>query len=253
MGLLALVFLLSGCFRQETPKTRLIGALPEIETSFKMETITSDGVRIVGDYYSPKKETKKAVLLLHMMPADRSSWKGLAGELVRYGFSVLAIDLRGHGNSMKTVEGKELDYKQFTDGQHQESIKDVEAAADFLIKQKGFKRENILLAGASIGANLALQYLSQNPQAGSAVLMSPGLDYRGIKTEPLMVNLAPTQRVLIVAGRGDEYAYQSSEKLYALAKVEKKLKVVNNGFHGTELFEEAGLMEEVIDWIRAVL
>lgn len=223
----------------------------------RVELVTSDGVRIVGDFYPARIESlkdeafeAKGVVLLHMMPAERGSWRQLAEKLVENGLAALAIDLRGHGESTETLEGKRLDYRQFTDKQHQKSIEDVRTAVSWLMKEREVAKEQILLVGASIGANLALQYLQENPQVGKAVLISPGLDYRGIKTEPLIGSLTPTQKIFIVVGRGDADAYQSSEKLNALASVEKRLKVVDSEAHGTDLFEaEPSLMEEVAFWL----
>src|SRR3989338_5627500 len=87
---------------------------------------TSDNVDIVGDYYASQRW--RGILLLHMMPADRQSWSGLAIELSKAGVDVLAIDLRGHGESAGGPEG----YLDFSDDEHQQSILDVEAAVDFL-------------------------------------------------------------------------------------------------------------------------
>ena len=143
---------------------------------------TKDGLTIVGDYYPGT--GKSGVLLLHMMPADRTSWQQLAGQLQENGFHVLAIDLRGHGQSTGGPNG----YQAFSDAQHQQSIFDIESAVEFL-RSKGI--EKIHMGGASIGANLALQYASQHQEIASAMLLSPGLDYHGIHTDIWIENLKP--------------------------------------------------------------
>jgi alpha-beta hydrolase superfamily lysophospholipase len=66
----------------------------------KVNFKTKDGVTIVGNYFKPRKEHAPAFLLLHMMPATKESWNDFASHLQKEGFEVLAIDLRGHGESI---------------------------------------------------------------------------------------------------------------------------------------------------------
>ena len=63
----------------------------------RIELKTKDGVSVIGDYYAPSQASVKGLLLLHMMPADRTSWNAFAGRMQAAGWHVLAIDLRGHG------------------------------------------------------------------------------------------------------------------------------------------------------------
>ena len=76
---------------------------------------------------------------------------------------------------------------------------DLETAADFLIKERKAAADKISFVGASIGANLSLQYISEHPEFKTAVLLSPGLDYRGVKTEPLAKILKPGKKCFLSA------------------------------------------------------
>ena len=49
---------------------------------------------------------------------------------------------------------------------------------------------SIGLAGASIGANLALLDAADDPGVMSVALLSPGIDYRGLRTEAAMKKYA---------------------------------------------------------------
>ena len=112
-----------------------------------------------------------------MMPEVRRSWIPLSTELNKVGVATLAIDLRGHGESVEIqkVGGAKLklDYEKFSDAEHQASRLDVDAAMNFL-KSKGFLEENIVLAGASIGANLTLDAMYRYHKISRGVLLSPG-------------------------------------------------------------------------------
>ena len=124
---------------------------------------TAENVTIVGNYW--KGTNGKAAILLHMMPATKESFTPFAEKLHEKGWSVLAIDLRGHGESTKKIHGElstPMNYQEFSDEEHQSSMHDVEGARDWLEAQ-GIATENIVIGGASIGANLAINYMAKDP------------------------------------------------------------------------------------------
>jgi alpha-beta hydrolase superfamily lysophospholipase len=208
---------------------------------------TSDRVAIVGDWSLPN-AAKRAVLLLHMMPATRVSWLPLSRALNEAGFATLAIDLRGHGESVAQGD-KKLNYQNFSDAQHQASRLDVDAAVNFL-KSKGFGEENISFVGASIGANLSLDALYRYKGATRAVLLSPGLDYRGVKTDSAMRQLGALQKVWIVAAEGDSYSAESALALQKLQKEIATVTIFHGSAHGTNLFEpEPTLIPQMVQFL----
>lgn len=209
---------------------------------------TSDQITPVGDWSAPK-DVKKAVLLLHMMPATRHSWEPLVKALNKAGFATLAIDLRGHGES---TQNGQLDYQKFSDAQHQASRLDVDAAMNF-IKSKGFTEENIAFVGASIGANLSLDALRRYSNVPLAVLLSPGLNYRGVTTEPAMKELEPTQKIWLMAAESDT---QSAEAIVTLQQMKPQtatLTMYGGANHGTNLFgSEAMLIPDIVKFLSAL-
>ena len=229
--LLLLTIFISGCVENTIEATG--------DNVEKISFETEDGVTIIGNYLQGN---ENAVLLLHMMPSTKESWNNFAEALAKEGVSVLAIDLRGHGES-----NKGMDFNLFNDEEHQASIKDVEGAVNFL-KNKGATSVNIV--GASIGANLALQYQAEHEEIEKSVLMSPGLDYHGIKTEPLSQEIQETQKVFILAGTQDPDALEAAQTLPSLIKGEKKVKTYENSAHGTDLFDiDNNLITELINWL----
>lgn len=214
---------------------------------------TNDGMEIAGHYYAQfdrKKEDKKnipSVLLLHMMPVTKESWRDFAKKLHGAGFEVLAIDLRGHGESSGGPEG----YKSFSDEQHQASVYDIGGAIQFL-EDRGVGLDNIAIVGASIGANLALQFVSQYPDIKTAALLSPGLNYRGVETEKYAKLIKPDQNIYLAAGgQNDSYSTETIFKLHKTIKSKnKEIKTFQNAGHGTTMFtEEPFLMDELVLWI----
>lgn len=210
---------------------------------------TADGVTIVGDYYEGGSD--KAVLLLHMMPATRASWVALANALTAAGFSALAIDLRGHGESTKGPGETVLNYQEFQDADHQKSMADVEAAIQFLRQEK--KMREISIAGASIGANLAFVYASEHHEIRSIILLSPGLTYRGVDTGAVAEHFQPPQRVLCAASEDDEYSAASAKELHEKLAAEKRIEMFSDAGHGTTMIErKPEFMALLIEWLQAV-
>lgn len=207
---------------------------------------TSDGVVIAGDYYPGTGD--RAVLLLHMMPATRQSWWRFVPRLAEKGYHVLAIDLRGHGESWGGPDG----YKKFSDVEHQASIRDVEAAIEFL-KGKTPKPTRFVVVGASIGANLALTYTASHDDVKEAVLLSPGLNYRGVRTEPSVPKLRIGQRVFFATSEDDGTNAEETKTLYALVPqgVDKKIVIYQRAGHGTDMLEneQPELGTEIVNWL----
>lgn len=196
----------------------------------RVELTTTDGIKLIGTYYDAKSE--KGILLLHMLERDRNTYSQLAKKLENY--KVLAIDLRGHGESQGN-------WKEFTSTDFNDMLNDVKAGMEFL-KKRG--ANTLYIIGASIGANIGLKYAALEP-VKKIVLLSPGLDYRGIKTEEAAK--AYKGKTLIIVSSEDSYAVTSSKKLKEyLEQVE--VKVFHNIGHGTEMLKP-NVIEIITTWL----
>jgi pimeloyl-ACP methyl ester carboxylesterase len=211
--------------------------------------LTDDGVRLVGDFCRGRGDGPTA-LLLHMMPATKESWSGLGQLLVGSGFSVLAIDLRGHGESVEGPAGRRLDYRTFTDAEHQSKILDVATAVRWLGTERGEAVSPPVIVGASIGANLAIAYAGDHHEIPAVAALSPGLDYRGITTADRVRQFAPGQSLFLVASEEDERSFPAVRELARL-KPDARLKEYRGAGHGTKMFDsEPALMTELAAWLN---
>jgi len=122
------------------PLKASVFAVPPENVKFR----TPDGVEIAG-WFIPEKATDKVLILVHGLNSSRTC--ELAGKFAEFGsamnqkgFSILTIDLRGHGQSADS---------RFTFGITER--RDVIAAVDWL-KIRGFKPKKIGVLGISMGS-----------------------------------------------------------------------------------------------------
>lgn len=204
---------------------------------------------VVGTFLNVP-NAKSCALLLHMMPADRSSWADFQSALAERGISSLAIDLRGHGEST-VQDGRNINYRNFSDQQHQAAIEDVRSALSWL-GARGFPTGHVAIVGASIGANLALQAASEQTSIPAVALLSPGEDYHGVRTYYAVEKLQPSQAVWAAGSQGDDdEAYQAAQQITkAVTSTEKLFMPFASAGHGTYLFRShPGLMADLAGWL----
>jgi len=118
---------------------------------------TADQETINGLFFGD--EGKKVILYFHGNAGDLSSWQHLYEDFSGLGVNFLIIDYRGYGKSTGkiTEEGLYLDGK---------------AAYDFLVAEKKFSPEDIIIYGRSIGSGIAVETASKNKTA-ALILESP--------------------------------------------------------------------------------
>lgn len=191
--------------------------------------LTEDNMRIA---YSME-GNGPAVLLVHMLNENKSSWDGFAKKLHEAGFSTVAIDLRGHGES----EGS---WTTFSEEDYKKMELDIKAAYDFVTKKN---IPVVSIVGASIGANHALRFAKDTP-LHSVVLLSPGLDYRGITTQDVIKEIK--QPLLIISSEEDTYAAKSSASLHA---THGELQLLVGNKHGTRMLNDT-VSENIISWLK---
>ncbi|MCH7902430.1 alpha/beta fold hydrolase [archaeon] len=214
--------------------------MEEISEPEKVDFKTEDNVTITANLWRGEKD---AVLLIHMLNSKKESYNVFAEKLNKAGFTVLALDMRGHGESLEQ-NGLKKNWEQFNEQDFKNMILDQKAANEFLIKE-GFQLRTIM--GASIGANNALNYASINSGIQNVILLSPGLDYRGVTTEEAAKIVRA--RTIIVASEEDAYAYGSSKALNEIL-ANSEFKELRGAGHGTVMFSGTTLETDLVYWLK---
>ena len=209
---------------------------------------SSDGCALEA-FYLPPSTGAYVFINAHGLGSTKEEWGTFQAALEKRGQGYLSLDLRGHGAS-RSCAGAAADYRYFTKDAWNGVSMDIEAAAAWL-KGKGIPEKKMVFCGASVGANLALKAAADGAlKPAAVVLLSPGLEYAGVKTEE---NCAAKRsfRILIAASQDDPYAWQSRSRLAQAARRKGRsvsLKEGKSG-HGVNMFKAPELMTEIIDWV----
>lgn len=199
----------------------LIGPPP----AARVTLTASDGVGLAGAYFPPLSRTHApALLLLHEAFENRRAWDIFAVMAQRRGYAVLQLDLRGHGES----SGASLPISALS------MHLDVDAALAWLRARPEVNPARIGAAGASLGANLALQGGARHADARSLALLSPGVTLFLIRAFPAIVDYG-TRPVLMAAAEGHPIAAESVRQMAAAALGPVETHFYEGGFDGTQL------------------
>lgn len=203
----------------------------------------------------PAKVQYPLVILLHSLSSSRWEWKEYPRHLLNAGYAVLAMDMRGHGDSV--YKGKSLNvWRQFDEASWQKLAEDPQVLLDYIAQQPEFNMvntHNLGLIGSSLGANVAVNYASKHPSAVKAiVLLSPGLEYHGIETFDAMTHYE--NPVYFLASSDDAYSADSVKRLYKFALGKKKIKIFEDLGHGIDMMtKNPDLGKDMRDWLVRML
>lgn len=196
----------------------------------------ADGLAITGTFYPGADQGPwPAVMLLHMNGGQRSDWDAFAQHLAGEGYAVLAVDMRGHGDT-----GGQSDWEL--------AAGDLQRVWAYLTSREDVDETRAAVAGASIGANMSLVTGVEEPLVKTVIMLSPGLNYFDVTTDDRIVQYGDRPS-LIVASEEDTLSADSSEELHQLAGGENELVMYQGAGHGTNMFaQEPELADLMIAW-----
>ncbi|HEX2908944.1 MAG TPA: alpha/beta fold hydrolase [Phototrophicaceae bacterium] len=227
-----LALLVSGAAAQDTPAIAPQGI--EIEAA--------DDLILVGDFYvQPDESAHPTIFLMHQLNSNRHSWSTLIPALLEAGYNVLAIDLRGHGDTKGAKDWPA-------------ATVDVQTWLDWLREQPNVQGDSIAIIGASIGSNLALVGCANDETCVTAIALSPGLDYFGVKPETAITDGLRKRSALLVAAQSDMESANGVKQMAAAAKGDIGLRLYPGASHGTSLLSSAktatSLTTLILDWLN---
>lgn len=246
LSLLLTLGSLVACGKGSVQPTSIVAATatatqPGLGTPQPPQTVkiaASDGLQIVGLFYPSilSGSQAPAALLLHQYGSNKHELQDFIPSLINEGYSVLAVDMRGFGDT----GGKE-DWKL--------AETDVATFLTWLRDQPSIDGKRIAIIGASIGADLALRGCAKDKQCHVAVALSP--EDLGATTEETVKKVDTNKSVLLAAGLFDTESSKAVSKLSAMAWGNVSVRLYNGSAHGVNLlYAIEDLWSTIIQWLR---
>ena len=200
---------------------------------------------------------RKVILYLHGNGKNISANAGHANRLMRMGFSVLLIDYRGYG---KSEGGFPSEASLYTDAQ---------TAWDYLM-QRGFKPNQVIIYGHSLGGAIAINLATKHPDASGIIVDASFTSMSDMATLDSKFRFVPIdlllhQRfdslskvrslvtpVLYIHGTADEAVpFAMSQRLYDATQTKKKLVIVPNaGHNNTAKTDESRYRDSILSFFN---
>ena len=207
--------------------------------------IGTNGVKVAAIVYGPERGSspsrelrrgKKAIIRCHGNAEDAVSTLDMLEPLAEAGYTVASVDYPGYGLS---------------DGSPDEEgcYRNVHRLYDWLIEKRGFKPEDIIIDGFSIGTGPATELAATRP-CGGLILEAPFLSAPRAVTRVRLLPVDPFPnlkrigdvkcRVLMIHGTSDRVIpYSQGQALFKLANEPKRFVTVDDGDHNS-LIDDMG-------------
>jgi pimeloyl-ACP methyl ester carboxylesterase len=229
----------------------LLADAQEVDLSMQeISYTTEDNMTIFGSWIvsqDPGKSPKRrpVVILLHDYGLNRRDWGVFIPDLVQRGYNVLAIDLRGHGQSRGQGGSSASSAEYMIKVGHL----DVQAALEWIKSRKDADKKRVALIGVGIGADIA--YICSGKfkkKLKRAVVISPS--YSAI-TDADFVGSNP--RAILFCASADSKRGTTMfavETLSNFTADPKKVVIYNSSAHGLAMFyTHPELKQEIFDWL----
>lgn len=207
-----------------------------------------DDTPLAGTFWPPASENAPGLLLMHWNPGSRDDWSTLAGLLQGQGiaapsgadsrsYAVFAFDFRGHGDSA---------------GQQDRAgyLEDAKAALALFRAMPGVDPNRIVLIGASIGADAAVDACGEG--CIGAISLSPG-DYLGMPYRDALAALGE-KPVLCVATESDTTSANACRGGKETGLGDYQMQIYQGNEHGMDLFaivdQPPALTDLIFEWLR---
>lgn len=187
-----------------------------------------------GAYYDPSRRPAPGIVMLNMLRRSHADWDAAASQLSDAGFAVVAVDYRSGDDPGAYAL-------------------DVRAAKAFLRERPDVMPGSIGIVGASIGANLAVLDAAEDPGVLSIALLSPGIDYKGLRTEAAMRKFG-ARPALLAGSTRDPYAARTIRHLTTIGPGLREVRLTDSVAHGTVLLSrDPELIPALVDWFKRTL
>lgn len=193
---------------------------------------TKDGEEINALFYYGNK--KEVVLYFHGNAGSLNGWKAIAEDFTSLGYNFCIIDYRGYGKSTGTITENGI-------------YEDAKTAYQFLINEKGFTANEVIIYGRSIGTGVAVELASRHLSKGLILESSytslkklanqkvpfllPSLFLRYQFDNKRKINAIKCPIVFFHGSNDTLIPFTHTKELFEEFKGEKKMVIIQDGGH----------------------
>lgn len=201
----------------------------------------ADGRMLSGLLFDAPDRPAPAVVLVPMLGRPRDDWQAVAQGLAEAHVSALAIDLPA-----ATLPEDPAELTRWHEA--------VAGAVAYLASRPSDVRPGAIgVAGASLGANLAVVAAARDPAVRSLALVSPSLDYRGVRIEAPWTQYG-ARPALLLASVHDPYSARSVRTLAQDTSGIREVRWSSVAAHGTSLLSrDPELAGALVEWFQRTL
>jgi pimeloyl-ACP methyl ester carboxylesterase len=183
-----------------------------------------------------------AILLLHGYGEDRTAWKDFSKQLLNRGFAVMAMDLRGHGES-RTKNQRPIQASPDWRTNLQEFPVDLDPALDFMKSQPRVDTRKMAVIGFDVGANLALIASGRFPEVRTAVAIKPNLD-ESFALAGSAQDFQPRSTLVVVSSQAE------ADRFKSVVKTPSRTIVASHAGGTAEWTSDQQVAEAIFQWLR---
>lgn len=231
-------------------KLQLYGRLydPSIHTDEDGEVIVP-AAEEDEDYAGPR---YPLVILVHGLNHTHSTWQDLPATLVKAGYAVFALDLRGHGKSTRKGQGSRVSWRMMNQSEWLTLPQDVEQVVKYFAKGEDYPQvdaRQVSLIGEKLGANVVTPVAKkQQAQVKAIVLISPGLVYKGIDASRSLLDY--NNQALILTSRSERESFTMARHLYNWLTGPKAIYEYDEKTgQGSDMLLKAAIGNQIRDWL----
>lgn len=254
MKKLTVIFLLFISFILATSFNNVAIAAASQKNVHNIEYVTKDKYVLQSTLKYPKQKKTQYpfVVLIHSWGLASSYWGSLPEDLVKAGYAVLEVDLRGHGksNMMENLSRRSYIYLS-----HEATLQipnDVyQILSQVYSTYTNLSKREVYFIGADIGATASVyvaKYLKMTPAA--MVLITPQIKFRGIQMANTFLEIGDVP-VLAVASKKDALSIAQINTLEKYAQGSFSfLKLPHGGPGMLCLTVNEGATSTIITWLK---
>ncbi|MEI7474287.1 MAG: alpha/beta fold hydrolase [bacterium] len=218
-----------------------------------------DGFHLSGELLMPTTASVKnktpLVVFIHSLGESSDAWMDLPEEMSKaLNVSVVSMDLRGHGKSIKDKKNKSKYWTYFKDKDYNDMTSDVSYLLDFLKTE--YPEVNInktAIVSAGFGSSVAVISASKDSKIKTLVLISPSNFSKGIDIRLPLINYG-VRPVLYITSKKDLDTLKAIEELKKCSLGTKKVQQYPDGGQGTNLIKFQPSSKKLIeDWVKSSL